>query len=143
MDKLTDFIKVYDSVLTPDRCAHFINLIENGRQFMGKVSNRFDLDGEVKPHIKNAWDVDISRDHPAEAMEIIQILNEQLATYCQDVGYMVPYTGTEAIFGRVYREGEGFYKPHVDAGCPMTIDRVLSVLIYLSEIEGGDLVFPN
>ena len=142
MDKLTDYIKVYDSVYTEKQCAHFINLIDGGEQFVGKVT-KGKIDGAVDTSVKNALDVNISEEYPHDAQLIMGMVEQVIRQYSKDVDLYVPARGADAIFGRIYKEGDGFYKHHVDAGDVMTIDRVLSMLLYLTDVEGGELVFPR
>ena len=97
----------------------------------------------IKPETKVSLDVNFSDQYPEVADEIVDIVNTYIQQYHKDIGFVTPSRHTEAVMGRVYKENVGFYKPHIDRGNPICIDRVLSILIYLSEVEGGDLVFPK
>ena len=142
MTELTHFIRYYDNVITPEQCRHYIKCIDEGEQKVGQVSS-LNPKHTVRPNLKVSLDVNFSDQYPEEANEIVEIVNRYIPIYHKDVGYTTPSIATESVTGRLYKENEGFYKPHVDRGNALCIDRVLSILLYLSEVEGGDLVFPK
>jgi len=136
-----DFIKVYDNVLTPKECTHYINLIEMGEQHPGRVHSE-DPDKRINPDIKHSFDVNFSQDYPAVTEYLITKVQKLLENYLEDVKTIIPIKSCELFSGRKYPEGEGFYKRHVDNFGPYTIKRSITILIYLNTVEGGELEFP-
>lgn len=134
-----DFIKIYDNVLTSEQCAHYINLIETGHQFPGKVA----VPGKsYNPDTKVSLDVNISQDFPEEINYLVPLVEGLAKQYSKDCGAIIPMVSCELFTGRKYKEGEGFYKQHMDAGNKYTITRTITILIYLNSVEGGEIEFP-
>jgi len=136
-----DFIKVYDNVLSEEQCSHYIRLIDNGHQHPGRVADP-DPKHQVKLNVKNSMDVCISEDYPEEVGPLIDIVNKLIERYQHDLGLWIPMDRCELFNGRFYPEGEGFYKAHIDAGNAMTMNRTVTILIYLNKVEGGEIEFP-
>jgi hypothetical protein len=64
--------------------------------------------------------------------------------YVQNIGKinMAPLQIEQLDFMK-YEKGQGFYGPHVDAGSRALHHRVLSLLVYLNDVEvGGETEFP-
>lgn len=134
-----DFIKIYDNVLSEEQCSHYINLIENGRQYPGKVA---DPKNAYNPNAKVSLDVNISQDYPEEVEYLIKLVEGLVGDYSEDCNAVIPMVSCELFTGRKYEEGKGFYRQHMDAGNAYTITRTITVLIYLNSVEGGEVEFP-
>lgn len=134
-----DFIQVYDNILTSEQCAHYINLIESGNQYPGKIAVK---GREYSPETKVSIDINLSKDFPEEVSYLVWLVEELLMKYYDDCGVGFPRKKCEFFSGRKYPEGVGFYKRHVDAGNIETISRVITILIYLNSVEGGEIEFP-
>ena len=140
------FIRVYDNAFTKEECSKFISYIEEGEKSPGLVSSFANGgDGSVVNKLyKESEDLNISYQYPQEVPFIVSKTKECLGKYEKDVKMRVPFYQTENIAGRVYRKNTGFYRAHVDSGNPSNIDRLLTILVYLNDVEeGGELEFPR
>lgn len=139
MDK---YIRTYDSVFNEEQCLHYISLINNGQRNPGKFIGA-DGTPTVDDKVKKAEDICISNNYPDEVPLLMQTTSDLLCRYEKDINIQIPCVSLEKFRGRIYRKGEGFYKPHVDnANKPITYSRMLTIIFYLNDIfEGGELHF--
>lgn len=145
-DKLEDYIITFDNVFTKEDCKKYIDYIEQGNRSPGTVGDfaKGSSGYAVRDWYKKSEDICFSSEYPEEIPYILDKCRDYISKYQDITKCEVPIYKTELICGRVYRKNTGFYKTHVDAGSPISIDRTLSLLFYLNTIEeGGELVFPK
>lgn len=136
-----DFIKVYDNILCPEQCSYYISLIDKGEQVPGKVAATA-TEHRLQPKVKKSMDVCISSQYPQEAEYLVNLTRDLMNRYRQEFNVRIPMKSCELFSGRVYYENDGFYKSHIDAGNELTMNRTVTILFYLNEVEGGDIEFP-
>lgn len=139
------YIRYYDDVLTLEECQKYIDQIEAGQRSAGKVSDFNTIDGSsLRSNIKKSEDLNMSRQYPNEVPFVLGKVEDYLSRYQADIKMKVPFFQTGHIVGRVYRKNDGEYKTHVDAASPTTVDRVMTMLFYLNDLqEGGEITFPK
>jgi len=155
INKLTDFVKIYDNVITDEFCV--------------KIINAFDADGEF--HIdstigalegtdnvyRSAIEMNCTKraDKSAEWGAIMSILNRHASNsfrqYCNDL--IEDGFSAELLFSTVtleqwrmhrYDPGKHYYKEHIDSIEFNTSRRMLVLMYYLNTVkEGGETSFDT
>lgn len=137
------YIKTYDNVLSEEQCLHYISLIDNGERKAGKFVGP-DGYAILDEKVKKSEDINISIEYPEEVYNLMQITSDLITQYELDVNCRIPCVSLETFRGRVYRENDGYYKPHIDNAKPITYSRMLTIIFYLNDIiEGGKLFFEK
>lgn len=136
MDKLTNWIGVYDNALPDDLCDWYINTFEASEVPKGEYNEHWRrckecsiIDGisrwdDLKRYIKNTYDK-YREEHKNSTLYNINTI-EAPNLYRYDVDPKNP----------------NIFNPHVDAWNFATATRQISIIIYLNEvIEGGATTF--
>lgn len=140
---MDNYIRVYDNVLCPEVCRDYINLIENTSKSIGTFIGKEGA-SIINTKIKLSEDVNISISFPNKTKELLNLFSIYLGKYEVDINSTVDVKSCEHFVGRVYRKGSGHYSQHIDCYSERTINRCLSVLLYLNDVNrGGELVFSN
>ena len=132
MNRIEDFIKIYNDVLDSDYCEELIKYIDNG--------NPKFIDHEQKPKF---YELVLE---PHKVQECVDILNPYLNRYVESVGcdlwFPLKYTYEYARVKK-YRKGtDDQFGPHVDVGNHDTSKRFLAFLVYLNDVDqGGETYF--
>ena len=138
------YIKVYDNVLSEEKCLHYINLIENTERQPGKFVAEDGRHTTTNNEVKDSEDMYISWTVPEELPFLMQLTMDLITRYEKDTNSYIPCESVEPFIGRVYREKQGHYITHIDCASPATYSRMLTILFYLNDIyEGGELVFEK
>lgn len=139
----SNYIQIYENVLSQDKCDHYINLIEKSYKNPGMI---FSDTGKIitDKNVKISEDINISSKYPKEIDFLMSLFSTAITRYENDINCSIPIQQAEQFLGRVYRKGEGFYKEHIDNGGINTSLRCVSMLLYLNTVlEGGQLNFPR
>lgn len=154
MDK---FIQEFRSAVPVEACARLIQKFDHyEKAAVGelKVQDKFASDGGregeertkeakciyLKPSLLQAHDEEFLR----LASRCVDAVYACTTAYVQSIGRinMAPLQVEQLDFMK-YEKGQGFYGPHVDAGSKDLHHRILSVLVYLNDVEvGGETEFP-
>ena len=154
MDK---FIQEFRSAVSRETCARLIDKFDYYEKSpVGElmVRDKFSSDGgsEGEQRTKEAKCIylkpSLLQEHDEEflwlASKCVDAAYECTTAYVQNLGKinMAPLQIEQLDFVK-YEKGLGFYAPHVDAGSRALHHRVLSILVYLNDVEvGGETEFP-
>lgn len=132
--KLTDYIKVYDNVLSEDFCKSLINSFED------TASIAHDTE-----YLKfNQININTSPNQFCFLDDIFEISEQVSARYFKDCNIQyVPNYAYEHCKMKKYSEG-GYFGPHIDSADTSSGNRFLVLLYYLNTVEiGGETEFVN
>jgi hypothetical protein len=137
------YIRIYNNILSEEQCLHYISLINNGERKAGKFVGP-DGTPMLDESIKKSEDISISTQYPDELPFLMRLTSDIITQYEKEVDCTIPCVSLETFRGRVYRENEGYYTPHIDNAKPITYSRMLTIIFYLNDIlEGGELFFEK
>lgn len=134
LNRINDFIRVYDQVFSDDYCEFLIDYIDVGKP-------KF-IDHELKPRF---YELVFAK---SMVTECIDKISPYLDHYVESVGcdQWLPQNFTYE-FPRVkkYRKNtEDQFDTHVDVGDHLSAKRFLAFLVYLNDVEeGGETCFTG
>ena len=132
---LSDYVKVYDNVLTPDNCNHLINLFESSVEHQVKHDREVYNFTEINT-IQAKWDLSF----------LFQSLMYHKQRYWADTGLLpqhvsLDHTYEEFRMKRYMPEKEQFL-PHTDCWDGKSMKRFLVFFWYLTTVDvGGETEF--
>jgi hypothetical protein len=132
MNRIEDFIKIYNDVFTSDYCEELIDYIEQG-------DPKF-IDHQKKPRFHELVL------EPDMVKRCVDTLNPFLDRYVESVGcdlWLPPtYTYEYARVKKYRKETEDQFGPHVDVADHKSSRRFLAFLVYLNDVpQGGETSF--
>jgi len=138
MQNLSDYVKVYDDILSKDDCDKIISLYEKSVEHERVSSPIYNFE-QLNIADKEEW---------ADANELISNMSYSGAVaYFNDIQLpIVPdLKGFEQIRIKKYRPNENErFDLHVDVGDYRTAKRFLVMFTYLNDVEeGGETEFPT
>ena len=135
---LSDYVKVYDGTLAPERCAALIE--------------RFEADAAHHERMQadrsyNFAELNVRRHWPEVEAEIFAVMMGAIQRYHQELGIGAAWPNkvdAEKVRMKRYLPGggEGF-APHVDVMNDEQSRRFLTAILYLNETGDGETVFPK
>lgn len=144
--KLSEFVKVYDNMLSRDTCRDVIALFNNEAYPV----QRYERTNKA-PIFNQMMMTDVlTASHPLHK-ECVSAFNRVLDNYKRDVphGEWIPYTDPDVLEMEKFRikhystNTEDQFAVHTDATTSETCIRVLAMFFYLNETqEGGETWFP-
>jgi hypothetical protein len=156
MDKLTDFVRIYDNTISAKFCKRIINAFEEDEDH--HINSTIGIPRVPDPEFRNAIEMNCTKramDNSSQWPVIMELLNKHASSsfgrYKHDLiknGYRA-----ELLFNTVtleqwrmhrYDPGKHFYKEHIDAIDGHTSKRMLMMLYYLNTVdEGGETLFES
>ena len=155
MNKLTDFVRIYDNNLSAKFCGIIINAFETDKEH--HIKSTIGIPRTPDPEFRNAIEMNCTK-RAAESSEwaaIMDVLNKHAASsfkrYKNDLnvsGYPESHFFNTVTLEqwRMHRYDPGvhFYKEHIDAIDVHTSKRMLQMLYYLNTVEeGGETWFKS
>jgi len=148
MNKLTDFVRIYDNNLSAKFCGIIINAFETDK--LHQQMSTIGIPRTPDPDFRNAIEMNCTK-RAAESSEwaaIMDVLNKHAASsfkrYKSDLvagGYPEAHFFNTVTLEqwRMHRYDPGvhFYKEHIDAIDVHTSKRMLQMLYYLNTVEAG------
>ena len=148
MNKLTDFVRIYDNNLSAKFCGIIINAFETDKEH--HIKSTIGIPRTPDPEFRNAIEMNCTKraaEHP-EWAAIMDVLNKHAASsfkrYKSDLiagGYPEAHFFNTVTLEqwRMHRYDPGvhFYKEHIDAIDVHTSKRMLQMLYYLNTVEEG------
>jgi hypothetical protein len=148
MNKLTDFVRIYDNNLSAKFCGIIINAFETDKEH--HIKSTIGIPRTPDPEFRNAIEMNCTKraaEHP-EWAAIMDVLNKHAASsfkrYKSDLvagGYPEAHFFNTVTLEqwRMHRYDPGvhFYKEHIDAIDVHTSKRMLQMLYYLNTVEAG------
>ncbi len=144
MDKLSDYIKTFDNLLSLDDCDYMLDwfhenedLHEDGVVY---TSSEGGDSVHIDPEFKLCRQAKVPPDH-----RISQILTETTVGAFNNYGKGPDYNLHLTGYGiRRYPKGKGLFQTHIDTSSGATVNRIFGVIIYLNDVEeGGETEFPE
>ena len=154
MDKLTDFVKIYDNTLSSTFCEKIINIFDADVPHHINSGTGSQSTGNLH---RNAIEMNCTKraaEHP-EWSEIMDVLNKHAASSFERYKHDLIVSGykAELLFNVVtleqwrlhrYDPTIHYYKEHIDAINIHTSKRMLMMLYYLNTVEeGGETLFES
>ena len=135
---LSDYVQVYDGVLTQGRCQALIERFEAEPQ----AQERTAADKAYR-----FVELNVSRHWPEVEQEIFALMMTAFRRYWEtlDVGPFWPrQVDVERLrLKRYLPGGEDRFPPHVDVMAAEESRRFMTAILYLNEPGGGETVFPG
>lgn len=136
---MNKFVLIEENYIPSDVCQYYINFINSNPTSSGTVSNN-----ELDQSFKVSDDICLSLEYAEETEKILPYFRSAVRKYREQSGIRLNTDSLSEISLRKYREGQGFYKEHIDINCNNHIFRAFVILFYLNDVqEGGELVLPN
>lgn len=134
LNKINDFIKVYDNVLSNEYCQFLIDYIDFGK-------SKF-IDHQLKPQF---YELVFDK---SMVPECIDKISPYLDRYIDSVGCdpWLPqnYTYEFPRVKRYRKNTDDQFDTHVDVGDHISAKRFIAFLVYLNDVtEGGETCFPG
>jgi hypothetical protein len=155
MNKLTDFVRIYDNNLSAKFCGIIINAFETDK--LHQQMSTIGIPRTPDPDFRNAIEMNCTK-RAAESSEwaaIMDVLNKHAASsfkrYKSDLvagGYPEAHFFNTVTLEQWrmhrYDPGKHYYKQHVDAIDIHTSKRMLMMLYYINTVdEGGETCFDT
>jgi len=150
MTKPTDFIKIYDDVISKDMCSEIISIFED------HPVHHHDVDQDSRPKFTELNYTSNVENYGAKSVGIHSLILESLIekkkeyfdevySKAADDTLLVPEThGWEQFRIKRYLSGEDQFKEHVDVGDAESAKRYLAFILYLNQgFEGGQTEFTS
>lgn len=145
---LTDYIRVYDDVMSPEICNSIIQRFNANESSMDEFRNSLppDKGGNVRP----CFDVAITR-YPEIWTDLTDVILKHLSAGierymndCPGCHFPARY-GWEAIRIKRYEPTQDQrFRSHTDTATLESAKRYLGVFIFLNDVEsGGETIFPH
>ena len=154
MDKLTDFVRIYDNTISAKFCKRIITAFDGDKSHQINSGTGSQSTGNLH---RNAIEMNCTKraeEHP-EWAEIMKLLNRHAASSFERYKHDLIVCGykAELLFNAVtleqwrmhqYDPSIHFYKEHIDAITVNTSKRMLMMLYYLNTVEeGGETLFES
>lgn len=142
MKTLTDYIKVYDNVLSDSECFELINVFISGKQFHEKIHS---------PNSRPRFTQLNYSKHYSHTKGFPNLINTfkkcidkyQIDTRIGDYQFPNTYAFEEIRIKRYKSEDEERFDLHTDVADYKSSKRFLAFFVYLNEVEGGETSFPT
>ena len=144
MDKLSEYIKTFDNILSLDDCNYILDWFEENEHLHedGVVYTHGENGSSVHvdPSFKLCRQAKVPPDH-----KISQILTETVVNAYDNYGKGPKNNLHLTGYGvRRYPKGEGLFATHIDTSSGATLNRIFGIIIYLNDVEeGGETEFPE
>lgn len=151
MDKLIDYIGIYDSILEPRLCQKLIELFEADESSVEEQTAGV----HVKNHLKRkGLEIDVSRNREfvqKYSKVVLDGIFYSLELYKKQTGdiHSVIHNNSrectlEQFRLRKYKQNDGFFSSHIDIMNCDTSNRFLVIMFYLNSVrKGGETDFPH
>tara|TARA_B100001778_G_C18343690_1_gene518713 strand:+ start:149 stop:712 length:564 start_codon:yes stop_codon:yes gene_type:complete len=143
---MSEFIQIYDNILSKDLCIDIINKFENNN-----TKERGRVIGGIHTNIKNTYDLNMNPDLTPEFTENYNIISSKLNFYTQEYFKNISqhYNSINNLYFEPYHlimkynKNEGKYVFHNDQTTKNNgKTRILTYLFYLNTVEeGGETEF--
>ena len=155
MDKLTDFVRIYENNLSPEFCERIITAFDRDEEY--HINSTIGAQADTDKEFRNAIEMNCTK----RAMEsgrwaaIMGVLNKHAASsFKRYKADLIENGYPEKLFFNTvtleqwrmhrYDPGKHFYKEHIDAIDEHTSKRMLMMLYYLNTVEeGGETSFKT
>jgi prolyl 4-hydroxylase len=135
---LSDYVKVYDGTLAPERCQQLIDRFEASAH----LHQRKEAEGSY-----SFSQLSVSHHWPDIEAEVGHILMTGFGQYRQalQIGPYWPATplSEEIRLKRYLPDGRDSFPPHVDVMDQSTTSRFIAAILYLNGPIGGETIFSN
>ena len=155
MDKLTDFVRIYDNNLSAKFCGKIINAFDADEEH--HIKSTIGIPRTPNLGIRDAIEMNCTK-RAADSSEwtvIMDVLNRHAASSFERYKHDLIVSGypAEQLFNTVmleqwrmhrYDPDKHYYKEHIDAIDARTSKRMLMMLYYLNTVEeGGETSFKT
>lgn len=135
---LSDYIKVYDSTLSPERCQALIERFEAAPELHER---------KVEEDSYSFLQLSVSRHWKDVEVEVGKIIIDCLRHYWKalEIGPYWPAkpVSEELRLKRYLPDGHDSFPPHVDVMDDGDSRRLITAILYLNDPGGGETVFPG
>jgi hypothetical protein len=151
VDKLIDYVGVYDSILEPKLCRKLIELFEENDDSVKEQTTG----NRIKNYLKRKGDeIDVStnaefvRKYSNIVLDGIFYTLEMYKKQTGDIHSVINNNSRECTLEkfrlRKYKQNDGFFSSHIDIGDYNTSMRFLVIIFYLNTVrKGGETTFTN
>ena len=144
--ELTDYVKVFEDVLTSDQCDLAIKYFDDNEEELATNGMVSSSNGEprIDKSIKSVMQMPMCGNSELDAI-FEESCSNILNYYVNSINFY-PYsafndTGYDM---KKYYKDDNFYKWHIDACKPEHLNRILAIVWYLNDVEeGGETEFKN
>ena len=151
MDKLIDYVGVYDSILEPKLCHKLVELFETNHQDISDQSTGYHLQNFLRRKVDeiDLWSCPDFKNIYREV--ILDGIFYSLELYKKQIGdpYNVIYNNSkecklERFRLRRYSRNDGFFSKHCNIVNASSSERLLVIMFYLNTVlYGGETVFTD
>lgn len=143
---LAGYVKVYDGIVSPEKCQEIIDLYEVNKD----LHNRIDNEGRPNfTQLNITTHAEKDETFVGIQQELVTYFNQSLREYGRDAPVtdfqFPPRYAYEHLRIKKYRnDDEDCFDLHTDVGDHASARRFLAFFLYLNDVEiGGETVFPD